>query len=662
MGIELARAFVSVRGDASQLPADLSGVRGMIEDALSDARMYAAGFLAKFSQMSAGFVQMGRGIVARNEQTLISFETMIGSIEETKALLKSLTDFAVKTPFEMPQLLSVTQELLTFGERGEELMKTIKMLGDASQGNAQKFATLGLVFNQMRAIGKFTTQSQDFRQLSSRGIISMKDMAQYLKKTDAEVSKMTITFEDVRGALEMMTSEGGRYYNAMSKQSNSLIGLQSTYNDAWNILASKIAEVSAPLDKLVLKFKIDLVSAIESVTSASHGMVGGVVQGASAFAKMGAVVLAGQVAMRLFGASVKTALIGTGIAGAIIAIGGAIGGLISLFSHSKAGLRAWGEVSKDFQKIWVNLREAFVEFGKSVSEGFENAFGVSFTEVLGYAADKVADFIISVSKYLVSISEKVKFVMDAVSFIFRNGWELLSMRAIDFSVSLIDSIQSIQLGWRSFTQWMEQASAGLGALFTAVGENLLNKMMSIKDKVVAELAAAWAGIKAVWNKEDPFAAMDAAFEKSMAEANKNNRRIYKDPIEEFNRAFREAQRPVLMTDLVGDELEQGLLEQKKLLQDQINAREMERERRRTERAEEAAAAGAKEKEKKAEASILKTGRYGFEQFGSSIQDAILKGAAGDKQGQMVNLLENGNKIQAAQLEELQNNNPGGLGP
>ena len=68
------------------------------------------------------------------EQTTIAFGTMIGNAEETKKTLEDLTEFAALTPFEMPEIEQAARGLIMFGERGEGLMDTLRLLGDAASG------------------------------------------------------------------------------------------------------------------------------------------------------------------------------------------------------------------------------------------------------------------------------------------------------------------------------------------------------------------------------------------------------------------------------------------------------------------------------------------------------------------------------------------------
>jgi len=257
-GIELARAFIAIRAEMGtaisdiekgkpQIAASLAGLGSMVRGMI----MAAAGGTAVIgSMMKAG----------QFEQTMIAFETMIGSTKETKKTLADLTEFAAKTPFEMPEILQAARGLIQFGERGDQLMKTLNSLGNAAAGTSTPFGMLALVFNQVRGVGKLLTQ--DFRQLSTRGILSLQDLANYYKVTTQEAQDMLssgkITFEDFSKVLASLSGPGGRFFNLMEKQSKSFLGLWSTLKDAISIVSREFGEKLLPLAKSFLETTIQL--------------------------------------------------------------------------------------------------------------------------------------------------------------------------------------------------------------------------------------------------------------------------------------------------------------------------------------------------------------------------------------------------------------------
>ncbi len=267
MGIELAKAYIIVRADASHVAPDVNAARPGVESAvanLSSSFSPLLGILAKIASAAAMIKSLFTA--GTYEQTEIAFGTMIGSAKETRKTLEALTEFAAKTPFEMPEILQAARGLIMFGERGDELIDTLNILGNAAAGASAEFGTVALIFNQVRGVGRLLTQ--DFRQLSTRGVMSLQDIAKYYKVTTAEAQKMLssgkISFNDLRGILKMLSGEGGRFHNMMEAQSRSFLGMLSTLKDNVGIISRMIGMVFLPVGKKMLEFLIGFTGSIRT--------------------------------------------------------------------------------------------------------------------------------------------------------------------------------------------------------------------------------------------------------------------------------------------------------------------------------------------------------------------------------------------------------------
>lgn len=62
------------------------------------------------------------------EQSEIAFTTMLGSEEKALTMLKELTDFAKKTPFELVGIRDSAKQLLAMGITQEKMIPTLKAL------------------------------------------------------------------------------------------------------------------------------------------------------------------------------------------------------------------------------------------------------------------------------------------------------------------------------------------------------------------------------------------------------------------------------------------------------------------------------------------------------------------------------------------------------
>lgn len=282
METELERLVVRLMGDSSQYSGELSSMMTETESSLNRLGMKlnqlgSVGIKigAVLTALFGGIALAGTMAAGKFEQTNIAFETMLGSAQETTKLLSDLTTFAAKTPFEMPEIEQAARGLALFGERGDELMESLNLLGNAAAGTSTDFGMIALIFNQIRGVGKLLTQ--DFRQLSTRGVLSLQDIADHFGVTtnaaQEMLSKGKITFEDVKDIFRSLSSEGGRFANLMERQSQSLLGLWSTLKDNFNILVRGIGQEIAPFAKVLVSNLNSLIETMADLSPTSRKVV-----------------------------------------------------------------------------------------------------------------------------------------------------------------------------------------------------------------------------------------------------------------------------------------------------------------------------------------------------------------------------------------------------
>lgn len=195
-----------------------------------------AGALTVAGTAMGGFGLMAVKSAANMEQTMISFETMLGSAEKAKAFYKDLVSFAAKTPFNLAGLETASKQLLAYGFAQEEVLPNLKALGDMASGvGMDKLPNLILAFGQVKAATKLT--GMELRQFTEAGVPLLDELSKIMKKPVAEIQEMVsagaIGFPIVEQALKNLTGEGGRFNNLMEKQSKSLAGMWSNLGDAW---------------------------------------------------------------------------------------------------------------------------------------------------------------------------------------------------------------------------------------------------------------------------------------------------------------------------------------------------------------------------------------------------------------------------------------------
>lgn len=188
------------------------------------------------------------------------FEVMLGSAEAAKDMMSDLREFSVETPFETEDLAKSATTLLQFGVEADNIMPTLKMLGDVAGSNRQRFEGLSLVFGQIQSNGKL--MGQDLLQLINQGFNPLKVISEKTGKSVAqlrdEMSKGKISADMVTEAFKTATSEGGMFFENTKKQAMTLTGLLSTMRGAFKEILIDIGKALLPLIKEVTQLLTSL--------------------------------------------------------------------------------------------------------------------------------------------------------------------------------------------------------------------------------------------------------------------------------------------------------------------------------------------------------------------------------------------------------------------
>jgi phage-related protein len=198
--------------------------------ALAGVALGAAGVAwTKFATKTAGEYEMNR----------IAFETMLGSGERAATLMKKLSDFAATTPFELPQVVAAAKQLLAFGYTADEIIPTLRRMGDVAAALNIPIGDMAYLFGTMKTQGR--AFSRDILQFTMRGIPMVDELARVLKVSKNQVmdlvSEGKVGFEEVNQALINMTSSGSKFGGLMDKQSKTLPGIWSNIKDNMSRIA-----------------------------------------------------------------------------------------------------------------------------------------------------------------------------------------------------------------------------------------------------------------------------------------------------------------------------------------------------------------------------------------------------------------------------------------
>ncbi len=209
----------------------------------------------KIKEIGSQAVTTGVNYNAQVEQYQVALTNMLGSQEKASETLEQIKKDAARTPFDTANLVKANEYLISTGETAENSRKTILALGDAVSavgGGSDELGRMAQNLQQVKNAGKAT--AADIKQFAYAGIDVYGILADYTGKSTAEVQKMTVTYDLLTAALQNAAEEGGRYYNSMNAQSETINGKLSTLKDnATQLSGALTANLTTAFGNLVTK-------------------------------------------------------------------------------------------------------------------------------------------------------------------------------------------------------------------------------------------------------------------------------------------------------------------------------------------------------------------------------------------------------------------------
>ena len=198
----------------------------------------------KVVEFGTAIANVGIEYNALQEQSKVTWTTLLGSQEEAISQLERIEKFAASTPFSKLGVDQMAKYLHNAGYEGDAVFDTLTKIGDmGSAFGVQEDSLVELTrqFSQVQQAGYAYTE--DLNILADRGIPIYQAIADEVGVTVAEVKKMAsegkLTSEIYNKAIDSMakTTEG-----AMDAQSKTFNGMISTLQDNLTSLAGLLTE------------------------------------------------------------------------------------------------------------------------------------------------------------------------------------------------------------------------------------------------------------------------------------------------------------------------------------------------------------------------------------------------------------------------------------
>lgn len=203
------------------------------------------------SKVVDGFKELVNGAVDYQksmEYYTTSFTVMTGSADKASETVKKLADIGAKTPFDMPQLADATSLLMNFGFNADDAVDSMMMLGDISQGSADKLDSISRAYGKMNSAQKVSLE--DINMMIDAGFNPLQEISEHtgesMQSLYDRISHGKMSVDEITESMKRSTSEGGKYFKSMDAQSQTLDGRLSTLSDTIN---SKLGEALQPILK-----------------------------------------------------------------------------------------------------------------------------------------------------------------------------------------------------------------------------------------------------------------------------------------------------------------------------------------------------------------------------------------------------------------------------
>ena len=201
--------------------------------------------LGLYTAIFAGvrFAKKIRETTAEFELQRVSLGALIQDTEKAEQLFSQIKAAAVKSPFEIKDLVSYTKQLAAYKIEANDLFDTMMRLSDISAGLGADMSRIVLAYGQIKGAG--VLKGTELRQITELGIPMVDLLAQKLTDLRGElvttgdvfklISEKAISFTTVKEIFDDMTNAGGMFYKMQEKQSETLAGRWSNLKDSISI-------------------------------------------------------------------------------------------------------------------------------------------------------------------------------------------------------------------------------------------------------------------------------------------------------------------------------------------------------------------------------------------------------------------------------------------
>lgn len=241
----------------------LTAVRNKIKSATKEQKTYNTALSESHSRLGTlikstvayfslrqvtNFLRNIRAVTAEFEMQRVALGGIIQDSDKASELFKQIKAAAIKSPFEIKDLVSYTKQLSAYRIETDQLFETTQRLADVSSGLGVDMGRIILAYGQVRAAS--VLRGQELRQFSESGIPLVELLAEKFSQLSGRmvntaevfdlISKRAVSFKMIKEIFEDMTNAGGMFYKMQEKQAETLQGKWMNLKDSVSIMYDEI--------------------------------------------------------------------------------------------------------------------------------------------------------------------------------------------------------------------------------------------------------------------------------------------------------------------------------------------------------------------------------------------------------------------------------------
>lgn len=233
----------------------------------SDQLKRKLGLLFSVSAMQ-GYIEKLVTVRGEFELQQRALQAILQNKDEANALWDKTVALAIKSPFQVKELVTYTKQLAAYRIESDKLYDTTKMLADVSAGLGVDMGRLILAYGQVKAANYL--RASEVRQFTEAGVNILGELADIYTELEGKmvsvgeiqdrITKRMVSFGDVEQVFKRITSAGGIFYNMQEIQAETLAGMISNLKDNFDVILNDIGKGHDNLLKTFISVINDLVA------------------------------------------------------------------------------------------------------------------------------------------------------------------------------------------------------------------------------------------------------------------------------------------------------------------------------------------------------------------------------------------------------------------